>query len=197
MGDAASARGGASAHGGQPEITAGVLHLRGWADADAELLVAAHRDEAMRAWLPFGFSLDDEAAARRWIGERVSLWEYGHRASFAICESTDGAVLGSVEVRDLSFAEHCTASYWVLPEHRGRGVAPRALAAAARWCFAPRALGGLGQRRMVLTHALANLASCRVAEKAGFPFEGTMRASRRYADGTYHDEHLHARLDTD
>lgn len=181
----------------QPEITAGRLHLRPWARDDAPVLIAAHQDPVMRAWLPHGFDIADEATALRWITERVTLWEYGHRASFAICDSTSGEILGAVEIRDLSFAEQCTVSYWVLPEHRGHGIAPHGLAAVSRWCFAAKDLGGLGQHRMTLTHALANHASCRVAEKAGFPFEGTMRASRRYSDGAYHDEHLHARLDTD
>jgi RimJ/RimL family protein N-acetyltransferase len=182
---------------GPPEITAGALHLRGWTGIDASVLVAAYRDETMRAWLPFGFTIADEAAARRWINERFSLWEYGHRASYAICDATSGDVLGSIEVRDLSFSDQCTASYWVLPEHRGQNVAPHALGAMSRWAFTPRHRGGLGQHRMALTHAVGNHASCRVAAKAGFAFEGVMRASRRYADGRFHDEHLHARLAAD
>jgi RimJ/RimL family protein N-acetyltransferase len=44
---------------------------------------------------------------------------------------------------------------------------------------------------------VANPASCRVAEKAGFRLEGTMRASFRAEDGQRYDEHLHARLATD
>ena len=43
-------------------------------------------------------------------------------------------------------------------------------------------------------HAVANPASCRVAEKAGFRLEGVLAQSHRYGDGVYHDEHLHARL---
>ena len=36
-----------------------------------------------------------------------------------------------------------------------------------------------------------------VGEAAGFVQEGTLRQSYRYADGAYHDEHLHALLSTD
>ncbi|WP_223884412.1 GNAT family N-acetyltransferase [Micromonospora craniellae] len=43
----------------------------------------------------------------------------------------------------------------------------------------------------------ANPASCRVAERAGYPVEGTLRESHRYGDGRRYDEHLHARLATD
>jgi RimJ/RimL family protein N-acetyltransferase len=50
--------------------------------------------------------------------------------------------------------------------------------------------------RVELGHAVANTASCRVAEKAGFRLEGTLREANRIAEG-FADEHLHARLATD
>ncbi|MEW2435901.1 GNAT family protein [Streptomyces caniferus] len=43
---------------------------------------------------------------------------------------------------------------------------------------------------------MANPASCRVATKAGFRLEGTMRSALLHADG-WHDEHLHARVQDD
>ncbi|MFJ4203784.1 GNAT family N-acetyltransferase [Streptomyces sviceus] len=55
------------------------------------------------------------------------------------------------------------------------------------------ALHDLGLHRLTLCHALANEASCRVAEKAGFRLEGTMRHALLHADGR-HDQHLHARV---
>ncbi len=53
------------------------------------------------------------------------------------------------------------------------------------------ALDDLGLHRLRLCHSVANPASCRVAEKAGYSFEGTMRGALLHADG-WHDEHLHA-----
>ena len=48
-------------------------------------------------------------------------------------------------------------------------------------------------------HALGHTASCRIAQRCGFPYEGTLRdamweAGRRDA---FRDEHLHARIATD
>jgi hypothetical protein len=80
----------------------------------------------------------------------------------------------------------CT--YWVLPAARGRGVATGATVAMARW-----ALHDLGLHRLELRHATANPASCRVAARAGFGLEGTLRGAMQHPDG-WHDMHLHARL---
>jgi L-amino acid N-acyltransferase YncA len=90
------------------------------------------------------------------------------------------------------------ASAWEDPEilrwgRRGRGLATQALGALSGWAFSAVDEGGLGLRRIRLTHSVANAASCRVAAKAGFRQERTMRESFRYADGAWHDEHLHAR----
>ena len=41
-----------------------------------------------------------------------------------------------------------------------------------------------------------NPASCRIAENAGYPYEGTRRQQVLHQDG-WHDMHLHARLVTD
>ena len=44
---------------------------------------------------------------------------------------------------------------------------------------------------------MENVASARVAEKAGFLLEGRLRRSYRYGDGVKHDELLWARLSDD
>ena len=51
--------------------------------------------------------------------------------------------------------------------------------------------------RIELCHAVENVASGRVAEKAGFTYEGQLRRSFRYGDGVKHDELLWARLADD
>jgi RimJ/RimL family protein N-acetyltransferase len=87
---------------------------------------------------------------------------------------------------------HASVSYWVLPEHRGHGIAPRALETAARHAY-----DAVGLHRLRLQHALANTASCRVAEKAGFALESVQRESclLRGPDGpVFVDEHQHVRL---
>ncbi len=71
-------------------------------------------------------------------------------------------------------------------------MATAAVVAATRRAFEVH-----GLRRVELFHAVDNPASCTVAERAGFRWEGTLRESYVYGDGRPHDEHLHARLVTD
>jgi RimJ/RimL family protein N-acetyltransferase len=84
--------------------------------------------------------------------------------------------------------------YWVLPEARGQGVATRALALAADW-----ALTDLGLHRLELDHAVGHDVSCRIAERCGFRYEGTLRGAMFEAEryDAFRDMHLHARLATD
>lgn len=82
-------------------------------------------------------------------------------------------------------------AYWVLPEARGRGVAPRALQAMSTWLF-----DHVGLHRLELAHSTRNTASCRVATKAGYLLEGTKRQQTLHGDG-WHDMHLHARVQGD
>jgi [ribosomal protein S5]-alanine N-acetyltransferase len=63
--------------------------------------------------------------------------------------------------------------------------------AASTWMFR-----SVGLHRLELSHSTLNPASCRIAEKAGYPYEGTRRQQVLHQDG-WHDMHLHARLVTD
>ena len=162
----------------------GVL-LRPWRPVDAPLLLETAADPLVVQWNPFGIhSLED---ARRWI-DNASAWS-GH-ASWAVTDPATGEVLGSAALHHLDDTNaRAEAGYWVVPAARGRGVGPRALAAATRFAFEVMTV-----QRVELYHALGNTGSCRVAEKAGFDLEGTIRRSYRYGDGLLHDEHVHARI---
>ena len=72
--------------------------------------------------------------------------------------------------------------------------AARAESLAAHW-----ALTDLGLHRLELGHALGHDASCTVAERCGFRYEGTLRGAMFEAGrhDAFRDIHLHARLATD
>lgn len=186
----------------QPEIAAGPLLLRPWRLSDAEAMVAAWADPEIRRWARYGQLLPSVDAMEHWVGWNRERWRAGERAAFAV-ESPSGVLAGSITLRDFGRdangegGDTAEVGYWIVPEARGRGIAPRALTAVSTWAFAPLERGGLGVRRVELVHSVGNAGSCRVAQKAGFRHEGTMRESFRYADGAWHDEHLHARLYSD
>jgi [ribosomal protein S5]-alanine N-acetyltransferase len=60
--------------------------------------------------------------------------------------------------------------YWVRADARGRGIGSRALVLVSDWAFVH------GYRRLQLHADVDNVASQRVAEKAGYRREGVLRA---------------------
>lgn len=169
-------------------VVAGDLVLRAYRAADEPVLRECFADEATATWNPG--PVDDEVSA--WW-QRRNDWSDGEHASWAVADAGDDRLLGSVSIFKIDPAQlDAMIGYLVSPGARHRGVAHRAVVAAARYGF-ERA----GLHRIALFHAVANAASCRVAGGAGFRLEGELRESYRYADGIWQDEHLHARLASD
>ncbi|MDI6099669.1 GNAT family N-acetyltransferase [Actinoplanes sp. NEAU-A12] len=171
----------------QPTIARNGVILRAWEESDAAAVVAAYADPAIQRWHCWSLSGDE---ALRWIAGWPRKWQEETGASWAVV--VDGKFAGQVGLRGLQLEEGLAKiSYWVLPETRGKRVAPRALEVMSRWAF-----GTLGLHRLELNHSTANAASCRVALRCGFLLEGTKRSEALHADG-WHDMHTHARLTTD
>jgi RimJ/RimL family protein N-acetyltransferase len=195
----------------QPEITAGRLLLRPWRRSDVGAVLRAWTDPEIRRWGRYGAVVPDRENFEGWVEWNHHQWGAGERAGFAVWSVDEDLLVGSLSLRDFgrgpgssaggagsggerAYGEQGEAGYWIVPAWRGRGAAPAALGALSAWAFTATAQGGLGLRRIILLHSVRNTASCRVAQKAGFRLEGTTRESFRYADGDWHDEHLHARL---
>ncbi|MGY1732752.1 GNAT family N-acetyltransferase [Geodermatophilus sp. SYSU D01045] len=173
------------------EVPAGPLRLRPWRVGDAGAVHAALTDPATSVWSNPGrvATLED---ARIWVARRAD-WSSGRIAAWAVVDAADGRLLGSVNLHSIDLDQgDAEVGYWTVPAARGRGVAPRAVDAALRWGFVT-----LPVDRVELVHAVENPASGRVAEKAGFTFEGRLRRSFRYGDGVKRDELLWARLADD
>lgn len=166
----------------QPELRAGELVLRPWHADDVAVVREAFRDPAIQLWNLEGELGDDQAA--RLIGVWQARWRLETGASWAV--TGQGVVLGRVGLRTVDLALGLgEVAYWTLPAARRRGVTVRAVTELVRW-----ALDDLGLHRLELRHAMANAASCRVAERAGFTAEGVLRSALLHADG-WHDMHLH------
>ena len=165
------------------------VELRPWRPGDAAALLAATQDAAIRQWNLFAVADHDDA--RRRIGRMRERWRAETGAVWALAR-TGGAPIGLIGLNDIDLAGGAAELvYWLLPEARGAGLAVTATRRLTHW-----ALHDLGLHRVRLCHSTANPASCRVAEKAGFTFEGTMRGALLHADG-WHDQHLHARVTGD
>ncbi|MFF2022670.1 GNAT family N-acetyltransferase [Streptomyces sp. NPDC058171] len=175
----------------QPTIpAAGGLTLRPWQGDDAPAVLRAFQDPALQRW--HSRSAESLEETLGWIGEWRGAWRGERMASWAVTGPDTGEVLGRVALREIVLADgSAELGYWMLPDSRGRGIAPRSVTALTRWAF-----DEIGLHRLELLHALGNDASCRVAAKTGFALEGTKRSALLHGDG-WHDMHLHARVADD
>ena len=170
-------------------LRAGELLLRPWdVEADLDAVVEAQADPDMQLWN--GGTTDRDAIRARLV--RLADWSSGTHASFAVV-SPSHEVLASVSLHAVNQSQlNGHVGYWTVPGARGRGVITRAVREVCRYAFAD-----LGLLRLEIYHAVENVASGRVAEKAGFQREGRLRQSYFCGDGVKHDEYLWARLASD
>jgi RimJ/RimL family protein N-acetyltransferase len=163
--------------------------LRPWRLSDADTLVTAGQDQAIRRWNRLLVNSPEDARTRiermhqRWQAEVSAIWAIARPG---------GEAMGLIGWGDIDLqGGSAEIVYWLLPAARGGGVAVEATERVSRW-----ALNDLGLHRLRLCHSVANPASCRVAGKAGYTLEGTMRSALLHADG-WHDQHLHALVQGD
>jgi RimJ/RimL family protein N-acetyltransferase len=152
----------------QPTINAGETSLRPFTAADIPWVYAVSLDPAVQKYvqIPLPYRLGDaEFFVRRMA---IEAWERRERAEFVIV-AAGGERLGRVGL-GLDGNGAAQVGYWMDPAARSRGVATRALRELCRWGFAELSLGLIEWRAEV-----GNVASRRVAEKAGFTVEGVLR----------------------
>lgn len=183
---------------GPPRALPPALELRPWRPDDAGALVAAGQDPAIRQWNLLHVPSAEDARRRiermrdRWQAEQAAIWAIARSDGGGGGGRGDSEPLGLIGWNDVDLTGgSAEIVYWLLPAARGGGIAVEAVKRVGRW-----ALDDLGLHRLRLCHSVANPASCRVAAKAGYTVEGTLRGALLHADG-WHDQHLHARVQGD
>jgi RimJ/RimL family protein N-acetyltransferase len=154
----------------QTPLSDGIISLRRFTFDDVDVVTMALQDPEIVRWtasIPIPYS---EVDARRWIDRHAEHWDSGTTAHFAIVDASDGALLGNINVIVLSSDTHLLAMmYWVAPWARRKGVATRALVLASGWAFDVS-----DPRELHLDTLEGNVASERVAEKAGYVSSGSI-----------------------
>jgi RimJ/RimL family protein N-acetyltransferase len=151
------------------------LTLRPPVAGDADDNLAAVDDE-VRRWMAWSVDFDRDKALL-WCTEQA-FRDPQREVNFVLEPTETGRFAGMIGISradwDTGVAE---TGYWIGPSARRRGYVTEALRAVAGHAF------GLGLYRLELMAAVGNLASQRVAEKAGFTREGVLRKARPVPGG--------------
>lgn len=133
--------------------------MRGWEPEDAPAVTAACQDPEIPRYtrVPEPYRLED--------AEAFIAMACGHDAiALAVVDAGTGELLGSVALHDIDRERGLAQlGYWVAAHARGRGIASRAARLTGDWAF-----GHLGVTRIGLHAEVGNVASHRVARRAGF-----------------------------
>jgi RimJ/RimL family protein N-acetyltransferase len=171
-----------------PLIHSDRLELREFNPDDLRLageVAAAGEGEALPPGVPTN---PDELA--QWFDNGMHLAGRDSALHLMMLDRASGRIVGSIGMFHIDWqVGSAEIGYGVRSDARNQGYATEALAAVARWALTE---GGI--QRAFLTANTDNLASIRVAEKAGFHREGTMRRAGREDDGL-HDMALFSLLD--
>ena len=168
----------------EAELTDGSILIRTYRETDVPLLYEAVRESIpeVSKWLPWchqNYSIEE---SRQFISSRDSGSQGDEWYSFAVFDKTSEKFLGGVGLNFINRAHQFgNLGYWVRSSATQRGVATAATRLAAQFGFEE-----LGLHRIEIVAAVDNLASQRVAEKAGATREGVLR-QRLLINGEPHD----------
>src|SRR6266481_3513659 len=175
-------------------LSDGNIGLRQFTLEDVPALFNAIRESMtqLSAWMVWAhpdYSTEDTQAFVMKCGPG---WEKGEQYSFAIIDLHDGQFLGSVGLSAVNRAHgFANLGYWVHSRKTRHGVATSATRMAARFSFQTLKLN-----RVELLVPTPNVASQRVAEKAGAQREGLLR-KRLQLNGIAHDAFVYSFVQED
>ncbi len=146
--------------------------IRKWELADAKDLSAALSNtkvqDNLRDGLPYPYTEQD---GMDFISAMLSANE---NETFAFAITTEGKVIGSIGVSRQGNIHSLTAElgYYIAEEYWGKGIMTKAVKQICKYVFDNSDI-----LRIYAEPFAFNAASCRVLEKAGFQYEGTLRSN--------------------
>lgn len=176
------------------EITDGTIAMHPFHLPDAdELYEAVHESlRELKPWMSWAHDQYSLQEAKEFIRITRSRWEEGTLFAFAITDAKSGSILGGCSLSHIHPVYHlCNLGYWVRTRRRGEGIAVRATRLAARYAFEK-----IGLIRVEVVMAVHNVASQRVAEKAGAHYEGILH-NRMVVGREIYDAHMYSLIPED
>ena len=165
--------------------------IRKWELSDAADLAAALSNKKvqdnLRDGLPYPYTEQD---GRDYILAMLSVNE---DETFAFAITIDKKVIGSIGIFRQGNIHRRTAElgYYIAEEYWGKGVMTEAVRQACAYVFDKSDI-----IRIYAEPFTHNIASCRVLEKAGFQYEGTLR-SNAVKNGKVIDMNIYSLLKTE
>jgi RimJ/RimL family protein N-acetyltransferase len=158
----------------QPIVDAGSLRLRPFDAEDVDWVHRTSLDPELARYVDIPAPYERRHAEFFVRQMAIEGWSRGQRAEFVVADAATADRVGRVGF-GLDGRGGAEIGYWSDPRSRGRGLMTAAVIAACRWVFTDRGLDLIQWRTEV-----GNLASRRVAEKAGFRIEATLRLRSRH-----------------
>lgn len=143
--------------------------LRPWGDDDLAAIAEASHDPDVTRWTRVRENNTVEHV-RAFRADQAPWILSGHYAAWAIGEE-EGPARGVIDLRRELEGDRASIGYWLGAAGRGRGLMTSAVRLVTAW-----ATGERGVARVEIRVASGNLASQRVAQRAGFVREGVLRS---------------------
>ena len=146
--------------------------IRKWELSDAKDLAVALSNKKvqdnLRDGLPYPYTEQD---GKEFISAMLSADE---NETFAFAITVDNMVIGSIGIFRQGNIHRQTAElgYYIAEEYWGKGIMAEAVKQICEYVF-----GNSDIIRIYAEPFAYNIASCRVLEKAGFQYEGTLRSN--------------------
>ena len=149
-------------------LSDGVVTLRRLAISDAAAVTHACQDPEMVRWTASIVHPYREENAVKWLESQPTKWNDGFVAGLAITDASSGEFWGNISLVELNWlTRQASVGYWMGAPWRAHGATTRALTLVTQWAF-----DVLELHELSLETVVGNVASERVATKAGYEFVG-------------------------
>ena len=158
-------------------------------DAEAFYIAARASIAEVFPFLPWCHPDYDIEDTRNWLLTVQDDWQAG--ASYAFLIEHHGQLVGGCGINALDEHGGANLGYWIRSDVTARGYASEATRALAAWAFEH-----LSMHRIEIVMSVHNLASQKVAEKAGALYEATVR-NRLLLHDKLHSAHIYSLVPED
>jgi ribosomal-protein-serine acetyltransferase len=143
-------------------------------------------------WMPWAYPQASEQGTEEWCRRAAASFILRERFNFSLYLRETDTCVGSCGVPRLKWAvPSFEIGYWLRTSYCGQGLMAEAVGAVERMCFEL-----FKAARVEIRCGAQNMRSRRVAERAGYAFEGTLRNEERAPTGELRDQCVYAKIST-